>query len=518
MRSPISLPDGARPPGVEPWLTADAERWAKARPPRGLHPAWPAAAMVAATVIVCLTAPPAACDSVGVCAPEPSGQVVFGFAALYVAALLRCIWLAAPAGAAVLAGCVVWMSEGGLDAWHVWCMAAAVAWGFAAAAAEFAVSRRRRRLFASASQAPTPSAAWHRRTFVRRSSAAAVLLGAGVLCAVIGAGRTPDPEHASTTSASGGLYGYGLFGQAEGTSGQLPIPFTLMGESSGLVPGPFESYQHDGVLYTNPYFYASAPRDISPLTWAGILAAAPALTFLVGALRIPSSAAQLLRGQVPARLVRVREQSPGVTVVYPADDEYGRTPLFVCRVPLPAGADADTMHEAVLHGRPRADGAVALTVPDAACPDGTCTEITASGIRLIPTSERAPYRPRGLEVTAEQMGERDAPVAWSLTGRSVSADALGVRLSTPWRHRTVPWDDVVRVSYRPHTLLVTTTRGHRHSLHGPSELAHAAAVLDAMRAHPALRPSEEDAHAAAPRFWFLLPIAAIAILTAYLLT
>ncbi|WP_436790901.1 PH domain-containing protein [Yinghuangia sp. YIM S10712] len=217
---------------------------------------------------------------------------------------------------------------------------------------------------------------------------------------------------------------------------------------------------------------------------AGILALLRGGTWWREATRLHSK-------EVAARSVLVRAHRPGLVAVYPADDTFGRLPMFLCRVPfLPR--DGDRLSEAVLYGDLRAGAAVALTVPDTA--RGARTEISASALHPIRPSRRAPYRPRGTEITAEQMTPRRAPVVWTWPPRwTVAADRDGIHLGGPVRRRHVPWDDVASVTYQRGTLVVTTRSGRRIRVVAcHPELAHSAAVLDAMRKHPALRPADTD--------------------------
>ncbi|MGR6998507.1 PH domain-containing protein [Yinghuangia aomiensis] len=75
-------------------------------------------------------------------------------------------------------------------------------------------------------------------------------------------------------------------------------------------------------------------------------------------------------------------------------------------------------------------------------------------------------------------------LAWT-----ISADRTGIRLRTGWRAATVAWSDLAAVGYRAGTVVARTSAGsHRLLPLGDPELAHAAAVCDAMRARPELRP------------------------------
>lgn len=94
------------------------------------------------------------------------------------------------------------------------------------------------------------------------------------------------------------------------------------------------------------------------------------------------------------------------------------------------------------------------------------------------------------------MSPRRAPVVWTWPPRlTVAVDRDGFHLGGPIRRRRhVRWDDVASVAYRrTGVLVVTTLSGRRLRVFAfRSELAHVAAVLDAMRAHPELRPAGAD--------------------------
>lgn len=257
--------------------------------------------------------------------------------------------------------------------------------------------------------------------------------------------------------------------------------------------------ERDGGVYSG-YRALVLERNSRPGTLAWVLRVAAGLalamallvTVLRGA-RWRREAIRLPGADVAARRVLVRAHRPGLLAVYPADDTYGRLPVFLCRVPfLPR--DEDRLSEAVVYGDLRAGAAVALTVPDAA--QGARTAVSASPLRVIRRGRRAPYRPRGTEVTAAQMSPRRAPVVWTWPPRlTVAVDRDGIHLGGPIRRRRhVRWDDVASVAYRRTGVLVVTTLSGRRlrAFAFRSELAHVAAVLDAMRAHPELRPAGAD--------------------------
>ncbi|MDI2124621.1 hypothetical protein [Yinghuangia seranimata] len=148
-------------------------------------------------------------------------------------------------------------------------------------------------------------------------------------------------------------------------------------------PRPGEESERDGALYYRGYSYAADLTDLSPLAWAGLSAAGAGFVVLAGTLVTPRRAARLLTGTSPARLVLAREPRPGRTVVYPADDHFGHTPLFVCDLPGPGASER--MSEAVLYGMPVAGAAVALTVPGGA--DATRTAVTRTAL----TTTGAPH-------------------------------------------------------------------------------------------------------------------------------
>jgi cell division septation protein DedD len=167
---------------------------------------------------------------------------------------------------------------------------------------------------------------------------------------------------------------------------------------------------------------------------------------------------------------------------------------------------------------------------------------TATGLHPISPSRAPEFRARGLEITSAQMAPRDKPVVWTAAPRhhrwgllsavgaamiacavaalrpeplaacvalvaavllldraavllawTISADRTGIRLRTGWRAATIAWPDLAAVGYRAGTVVARTSAGGRRFLPlGDPELAHAAAVCDAMRACPDLRPTEDD--------------------------
>lgn len=189
---------------------------------------------------------------------------------------------------------------------------------------------------------------------------------------------------------------------------------------------------------------------------------------------------------------------------------------------------------------------------------------TATGLHPVSPSRAPEFRARGLEVTSAQMAPRDKPVVWAAAPRhhrwgllsavgaaaiacavaalrpeplaacaalvvaallldraaillawTVSADRTGIRLRTGWRAATVAWPDLTAVGYRAGTVVARTSAGGRRFLPlGDPELAHAAAVCDAMRARPELRPTEDDdAPAGYPGVHLAVAITALALAT-----
>lgn len=189
---------------------------------------------------------------------------------------------------------------------------------------------------------------------------------------------------------------------------------------------------------------------------------------------------------------------------------------------------------------------------------------TATGLHPISPSRAPEFRARGLEITSAQMAPRDKPVVWTAAPRhhrwgllsaagavviacvvaalrpeppaacaalvvavllldraavllawTISADRTGIRLRTGWRAATVAWPDLASVGYRAGTVVARTSAGGRRFLPlGDAELAHAAAVCDAMRARPELRPTEnDDASAGYPGVHLAVAITALAFAT-----
>ncbi|MGW0662987.1 hypothetical protein [Streptodolium elevatio] len=540
MREHLALPDEGKPDAVQPWTASGADAWAAVRPHWFLRVWWPAAAMVAVGFTVLSTAVPQSCGAGGPCAPDTSAPVMFALMVVYVVSLVRLPWMAtlcAPA-LAIAAALTDPMTNDG--AWRWWLLAGALLWGFAAQTAALLVARRRGRLFAADGLdiAAAPSGRWDRKASLRTAGLAGVLLMAAGVSAAGGAADRPDRADAAVVAHDSSLVGRdGRFGtfvdpdvdpnpyqepppaaledwyrqQNQATEQRVQIT-VLESAITAVPPRPGETDRQDGALNQRGFTYGWRLTDISAATWWGILAAGPVFVTLAGALLAPARAARSANGSAPARLVLVREHRPGRTIVYPADDRYGRTPLFGCDVPSPSASDR--MCEAVLYGVPRPRASVALTVPTA--DGGTRTGIAATGIRLIRPAARAPYRPRQLDVTAAQMAPREAAVVWRTRTGTVAGDADGIHLTAAWGRRTVAWSDVAEVSYVVRTLVVTTTSGRRALLPGQSELAHVAAVLATMHANPDLRPTERDRHAPAPRLLWLLLLAALTALSAYL--
>ncbi|GAA4989013.1 hypothetical protein GCM10023205_70100 [Yinghuangia aomiensis] len=236
--------------------------------------------------------------------------------------------------------------------------------------------------------------------------------------------------------------------------------------------------------------------------------------------------------------------------------------------PTPTNADAPPTMEP-----PPADSTTTLDNADTTTPPPPTNEPeqphpdryqTATGLHPVSPSRAPEFRARGLEVTSAQMAPRDKPVVWTAAPRhhrwgllsavgaaviacvvaalrpeplaagaalvvavllldraavllawTISADRRGIRLRTGWRAVTIAWPDLAAVGYRAGTVVARTSAGGRRFLPlGDPELAHAAAVCDAMRARPELRPTEDDdAPAGYPGVHLAVAITALALAT-----
>ncbi|QMV22866.1 hypothetical protein GQS52_15000 [Streptomyces sp. SCUT-3] len=612
--SPVPLPPGRAPDGVPSWISSEAGRWTRERPPRWTRPLWSILALSAALCWTVAAEPPGPCHDYAhgpyaPCGPDWLDTARLGLLLgqfLWYFLLPELTLLSVPA----LAALVAWQQvrpDGDASrpaSLAALAVVAALALGWAAALRRLVARRRQRRLverLCADARHPLPETAPDRMRRGARSLRAGLVLCA-VAAAATGAGLTVAAEREEAAPAVPDLT----------TGAHAPLPVPEFGDGYHPFPaGGFETAPRDVAVIV--VAEGEAEDDLFAgvfgsfgLQLSALAAGVPGATLVAAGALARRRAAVPDGARVPALRVLQRTDLHGDTWIHPADDAAGLTPLFSCTA-VPADGDAgqeegeegetrkneeptDTrLREAVLHGVPHEGGELLLLTTG---PDGAPL-VARTGSPVRPASEgdepvllpdpdpdpgpapapdpghvpapgpdadgRTPESPTGPAEHAESgtaPADRGAgPVRWgpggltrcaallplagsgflttalcedpaaespgrqllgilllpvlitvaaALLGRRVTADRSGLWLTGAWRVRHLPWEQLRAVTRADGGLRILRTDGTRWVLRlfvlprsgsrpgRQPPYVRAAGQINAMRARPRLRPTEES--------------------------
>ncbi|MEV6165925.1 hypothetical protein AB0L71_29225 [Streptomyces sp. NPDC052052] len=329
--TPVPIPPGSAPPGVPAWLSVDTEPWARLRSPSWARPMWSVLALIATVVWAIAVEPVPPCSEAAPCGPEWGSLVQAGLALgllYWFARLPELALIAAPALAVIVAWGELPGAAWGPKAANS-AVIAALAFGWAAARARLCIRRRRRQLAEQAAGTrhllPEPVGPLVRGTIPIAAGLILVALAAGMVALGV-RGIHADGRHADRAEHITGR----VIGRGE-ESVRLRTDEARRLTVDAFYPEDYAIGSTVTVLEDGSWRrLAAEPYDAFDWQLLALAATLPGLSLLAVGVLARRRAAALRSAPVPVLRVLERLDRDGVTVVYAADDDEGRTPLFEC--------------------------------------------------------------------------------------------------------------------------------------------------------------------------------------------